>query len=177
MSRNTVSYDQACLENGIDLGAMAVGLAALSTAGARPFRPERWLDHTDIGGSAYYKVASGDTLSGLAALYLDNAARWQEIWAVQDADRTTNGSPDEIFTDEWLRMPAEALAAAIALNGGPVSHGNVTTGGGGGGGGGTGATDLTDTTTAKPLSSGTKTAIVVGLAALAALGVVLAVTR
>ena len=122
---NTVCFRQACLEEGIELGdlePMGVQLAGMNTTGAAPFRPERWNDYALADGSEgyQYQVASGDTLSALAALYLDNAQRWNDIWTLQAPERTVPGSPDQIFVDEWLEMPAEAGDKAKAWNGGTL---------------------------------------------------------
>jgi hypothetical protein len=117
---NTVTYHQACLERGVDLGRVEATLAAIGTAGARPFRPERWNAYSEGAGGYQYQVASGDTLSGLAALYLDDPSRWPEIWNMQGAARTQYGSPDQIFADEWLDMPIEAGENARSWNGGEL---------------------------------------------------------
>jgi hypothetical protein len=182
MSSNaTVSYRQAALENGIDLSGLSADLAGTSTSGAATYRPERWNAYSSGEGGYQYQIAAGDTLSALAALYLDDAARWAEIWNLQPSSRTANGSPDEIYADEWMEMPKEAGDNARAWNGGtlPGTAGGQSGGGGGGGGGGSGATGETDlgTGTGQPMSKNTKTAIVVVVAALAALGIVYAVTR
>jgi hypothetical protein len=121
MSHGYTTIHQACLEQGIDLGAVSVELMGLHTTGARPFRADRWNAYSENGGGYQYQVASGDTLSGLAALYLDSAARWPEIWNLQDSRRTNPAagySPDRIYVDEWLEMPAEAGDNARVMNGG-----------------------------------------------------------
>lgn len=175
MTTETVCYRQAMLERGLDLGGLDATLAATGTAGAVPFRAERWNAYSSDGGGYQYQIASGDTLAGLAALYLDDAARWPEIWNLQDSGRTANGSPNEIYADEWFEMPKEAGDNARAWNGGTLPG---TAGGQGIGPTPTpGPTPTNGTTPTAGMSKNTKTAIVVGLAALAALGVVYAVTR
>jgi hypothetical protein len=81
---------------------------------AVPVEASRW--NTDAQ-PAEYRVASGDTLSGLAATYLGSPARWKEIWDMQPGARRQGpgASPDKIFTDEILLMPDEARDNLIAF--------------------------------------------------------------
>jgi hypothetical protein len=157
---NTVSWHQQMLEQGVDLGAIRAELGNLSTPGAADFRPENWDEPT-----SNYQVAAGDTLSALAALYLDNAGRWDELWAYQRDERRVGGSPDQIYAGEWLVMPPEALANAKIMMGG--------SGGTSGEGSGRGPTNGNGT----PAQKSNTTAIVVGVGALAALGLLYLATR
>jgi len=135
---NTVSNRQELLEQGIDLGSIRADLGSdavatlgdAGTTGAGTFRPERWHVYTADGGGYEYQIASGDTLSALAALYLNHSARWPEIWNIQHASRRDGGSPDEIYADEWFYMPEEAGLNARAMNGGtlPGTPGGSTPG-------------------------------------------------
>jgi hypothetical protein len=56
-----------------------------------------------------YKLAWGDTLSGLAATYLGTPQRWSEIWAEQSDQFRLNNNPDKLHAGTWLRMPVGAV--------------------------------------------------------------------
>lgn len=73
--------------------------------GPVPMRPERWRLDRD---PAEYRLASGDTLAGLAGTYLGSGARWREIWDMQLPSYKDDHTPDLIYAEEWIRMPAEA---------------------------------------------------------------------
>jgi len=76
--------------------------------GAPGFRPGNW-DFT----ASIYTLASGDTLSGLARLYLPGEPpRWREIW---DLNRGRGFTPDNIPLGTKLQMPTEARDRAKAL--------------------------------------------------------------
>jgi hypothetical protein len=65
------------------------------------YRPGNW----DFDASTYV-LALGDTLSGLANLYLGSYQRWKEIWSLQPFRYTR--SPDKLMAGEKLVMPHEA---------------------------------------------------------------------
>lgn len=73
--------------------------------GAVPVHADRWDTTTD---PATYRVAPGDTLSGLATTYLGEPQRWREIWDMQTPEYKSKRSPDVIFAGDVLRMPPEA---------------------------------------------------------------------
>lgn len=91
--------------------------------GAVPFRPGNWNFET-----CSYAPATGDTLSGMAATYLGNPNRWQEIWNMQPDQFRWTHTPDGICTaaqkarpggcqdfvpdKTFLLMPAEACDRA-----------------------------------------------------------------
>ena len=62
---------------------------------------------------AKYKTVFGDTFSGLAATYLNDPARWQEIWDVQSQEYRWSHNADDLATGEWLVMPDEARDAYL----------------------------------------------------------------
>jgi len=77
---------------------------------AVPIRLSNWdLDSTPYG---LYRVASGDTASGLAYTYLGAPNRWKMIWDVRRPDWAT---PDVLQVDQVLNMPPEATAFARAF--------------------------------------------------------------
>jgi nucleoid-associated protein YgaU len=53
-------------------------------------------------GFAQYTVASGDTLSGIARQYYNDASRWSIIY---EANRYQIQDPDRIFAGQVLRIP------------------------------------------------------------------------
>jgi hypothetical protein len=72
------------------------------------FRPGNW----DFDASTYV-IASGDTLSGLARLYLPGEPpRWREIWTLNKGRGFT---PDKIDVGTKLNMPIEARDRAKNL--------------------------------------------------------------
>jgi hypothetical protein len=83
-----------------------------STPGAVPVVPGAW--NFETSPYAKYRLQWGDTMVGLAATYLGAGARWQEIWKVQDASYKQTRTPDKIFVDDLINMPAEAAANAKA---------------------------------------------------------------
>ncbi len=68
-------------------------------------RPGNWDMTTE---PALYKIAYGDTLSGLSTTYLGDPARFKEIWDMQPDSYRYSHTMDDIFPGEWLRMPDEA---------------------------------------------------------------------
>ncbi len=114
-------YDrqEIAMLNGIDIGCgPALGLAVLPKSmwevgeetpsgwpAAVTVRPDNWNMTLQ---PATYTIASGDTLSGLAATYLGSPARWREIWDMQPAARRLGQSPDVIAPGEVFLMPDEA---------------------------------------------------------------------
>lgn len=66
-------------------------------------------------GDGTYIVQSGDTLSGLARLYLGDAARFREIWNLQSPGYRGSRTPDRIVVGDQLVMPNEAVLKAKAL--------------------------------------------------------------
>lgn len=79
---------------------------------AVPIRPDRWDEDTRS-----YRIDWGDTLSGLAATYLGDHARWREIWNEQDTAWRMSRDPDELGVGEWIRMPLDAYATLLAATG------------------------------------------------------------
>ncbi len=187
-----VEYRQACLEQGIDLGSVGIQLAGypdgtptlgtlpegmepgqlepFTAPGAVDFRPERWWDPEGDGSIYQYQLASGDTLSGLAATYLGDPNRWEEIWAEQPSDYRAARSPDVVYEGEWRMMPKEAGDNAKQWAGGELP-GTQASGGGEDQGTGGGTTEELggEEPTAAP-SKGKTLLIVGGLAALAIVG-------
>jgi hypothetical protein len=78
---------------------------------APPFRPGNW-DGNGTKLESPYHIAQGDTLSGLARLYLGGPQRWQELWT---PNKFTFASPDKIPVGGKLIMPQEAIDAANFL--------------------------------------------------------------
>lgn len=83
---------------------------------APPFRPGNWdFDQPN------YTIATGDTLSGLARLYLGAPNRWLEIWSLQSYRWTLKPDPSSknpgrgIQQGDVLVMPYEARDMAIKL--------------------------------------------------------------
>jgi hypothetical protein len=67
-------------------------------------------------GDGSYVVQSGDTLSGLARIYLGDAARYPDIWNRQSADyRAKRASPNNLVVGDILAMPPEAVLKAQQL--------------------------------------------------------------
>jgi len=112
--------------------------------------------HSVVVASAkntYYKVRSGDTLSGIAWDYYHNPNDWQ--WLYHENDKTVS-DPNLIYPGQTLFVPADppanftlgnyvpkhaAPAAPAATPATPVAHTSTTSTGGNsnsGGGGGTG---------------------------------------
>lgn len=83
-----------------------------STPGAVPVAPQYAWNFTSA--PATYTLQSGDTLSGLAATYLGNGKRWNEIWAVQTSAYKSQRDPDHIYVEDIINMPDEAAANAKA---------------------------------------------------------------
>lgn len=78
--------------------------------GPVPVRGNNW--DFDRGS---YVLEYGDTLAGLAATYLGNAARWGEIWAEQPGEKRLNGNPNKLIAGESIRMPQQAIDNAHQL--------------------------------------------------------------
>jgi len=111
--------DKAWLEEQADIPVGGKGPYGTVPSGfgwpsAVPIRPSRW----DLDTSSY-QVASGDTVSGLAATYLGDPARWSEIWSIQTGQRKAKSSADYLYPNEWLYMPPDALATLYAAVGLP----------------------------------------------------------
>lgn len=66
-------------------------------------------------GDGSYIVQRGDTLSGLARLYLGDAGRFREIWNLQNTTYRSQRSPDNIVVGDLLVMPNEAVLRAKAM--------------------------------------------------------------
>ncbi len=103
------------------------------TPGPTSFRPGNW-DQT--ASPAEYVIAQGDTMVGIAALYLGDGSRWTEIRDIQvnnDGTLGPNGPYLNHYNSKWypgstapgsyfrqgavLLMPPEALAKAKQLMG------------------------------------------------------------
>lgn len=181
---STVTFRQELLEQGIDLGQVEEYDPETGTGGgtgtryteeelanmpelphgtgwpsAVPIRPANW--NVPL---CTYKLAYGDTLSGLAATYLNSPQRWSEIWAEQSDVMRSTRSPDKLNAGEWIAMPQEALATMLAS----VERGS---------GGGVGITNGTAQGGNGAAKKSNTTAIVVGVGALAALGLLYLATR
>ncbi|MGE0544369.1 MAG: LysM peptidoglycan-binding domain-containing protein, partial [Dehalococcoidia bacterium] len=77
--------------------------------------PNRTVDHSD--GYSYYAVEAGDTLRGVAARLLGDAARWPEIFELNRgmaelSDGLILTDPDLIWPGLRLRLPLPAPAGA-----------------------------------------------------------------
>ena len=68
-------------------------------------RPDNWNMSLQ---PATYRIAAGDTLSGLAATYLGSPMRWKEIWSLMPAQFRFANSPDKIMPGDVFLMPDEA---------------------------------------------------------------------
>jgi len=79
---------------------------------APPFRPGNWKNDGKGTLLPSYFIASGDTWSGLARLYLGGPTRWKELWAPNKGQWP---SPDKLDANVFVVMPEEARAAAQAL--------------------------------------------------------------
>lgn len=66
-------------------------------------------------GDGSYIVQRGDTLSGLARLYLGDAGRFREIWNLQNTTYRSQRTPDNIVVGDLLVMPNEAVLRAKAM--------------------------------------------------------------
>src|SRR4051812_35696161 len=64
-----------------------------------------------VGQPRRYVVRAPDTLAGVAARYLGDAARWTEIRAL---NRGTLASPDLIHPGDRLRLPDDAAGLPVA---------------------------------------------------------------
>jgi hypothetical protein len=119
----------------VPIGPIATQTGGGGTPGPVSFRPGNW-DQTR--NPPEYVIASGDTMVGIAALYLGNGARWTEIRDIQvnaDGSMGPNGPYLNHLDSVWfpgstatgtsfrpgavLLMPAEALAKAQQLIGTP----------------------------------------------------------
>lgn len=76
---------------------------------APAFRPGNW-------EGSIYTIAEGDTLAGLARLYMGAPQRWREIWT---PNAGKYGSPDRIPQGGKLIMPSAAVKGMKALLGDP----------------------------------------------------------
>lgn len=79
---------------------------------APPFRAGNWKNDGHGTLLPSYFIASGDTWSGLARLYLGGPTRWKELWS---PNKGQFPSPDKLDANVFVVMPEEARAAAQAL--------------------------------------------------------------
>ena len=89
---------------------------------APAFRPGNWFFGTSSNATPTYTIATGDTLSGLARLYLGDPSRWQkDIWDLQSYKWTLKPDPSSsnpgrgIQQGDVLVMPYEARDKAVSL--------------------------------------------------------------
>ena len=75
-------------------------------------RPSHW----DLDRQTY-KLAWGDTLSGLASTYLGSPTRWREIWDIQPDQFRYTRNPDKLNVGEVLLMPDDAVATLLVALG------------------------------------------------------------
>lgn len=80
-----------------------------------PFRPGNWFFGTSANPTPTYTIATGDTLSGLARLYLGDPSKWQSgIWDLQSYKWTLKPDPSSsnpgrgIQQGDVLVMPFQA---------------------------------------------------------------------
>jgi LysM repeat protein len=100
------------------VAAGAIGYAADQVVPAGTMTPSGWPAAVPVVATAWdtsrtparYTVQGGDTLSGLAATYLGDPARWRDIWNEQPQQYRWTHSPDVLAQGQVLNMPAEALA-------------------------------------------------------------------
>lgn len=89
-------------------GPVAMAIPEPGPGGSLTAKPAGW-----ARGDGTYIVQAGDTMSGLARLYLGNAARFPEIWNIQSsAYRSKRKSADNIVVGDVLTMPNEAVLQA-----------------------------------------------------------------
>lgn len=123
----SVEDDDARIEGGAPLPANPnAPLQGWPAAGAHS--SDHW-DHSTTPSE--YQIRSGDTISGLAARYLGNPARYMEIWSIQTGsgaspsreyvkryyhalDPSSPGVP--VRPGMFLVMPAEAAARAKQMD-------------------------------------------------------------
>lgn len=74
------------------------GAATPTTPGAVPVVCGAW-------DGSNYRLQAGDTYVGLAATYLGDGARWQEIWTL---NKSQHPNPSVIFAGQVIKMPASA---------------------------------------------------------------------
>ncbi len=72
-----------------------------------------------------YVVQSGDTLSRIAARYLGDAARWPEIWSLNQPEYAGRSS-DVIYPGDEFRMPPEAVPAWVTGSSQPSGPGPLS---------------------------------------------------
>ncbi|MDP3909783.1 MAG: hypothetical protein Q8Q14_05285 [Gemmatimonadales bacterium] len=94
-------------EKDMQAGAVPVTQMQGGWPAAVPLRLDNW--DLDAG---LYRVASGDTASGLAYTYLGLPNRWKWIWDVRKPDWT---DPNKLAVDQVLQMPDDAIAFAKAF--------------------------------------------------------------
>lgn len=83
-------------------GAPAAGGTVLASTAGAPVGP---------GGSTFYTVEKGDTLSKIAKHFYGNANRYPEIF---EANKPMLKDPDKIYPGQVLRIPNAPVAAARA---------------------------------------------------------------
>jgi hypothetical protein len=87
-------------------------LPASGWPAAVAIRPGNWaVENRD------YKLAWGDTLSGLAATYLGSPQRWKDIWNEQSDPFRLNNNPDALHAGTWIRMPVDAVTTLYCAYG------------------------------------------------------------
>ncbi len=113
--------EKTATELGEKATSSKAGLGADGWPAIPGFRPGNWDGGRPTPGKPRYMIASGDTLSGLAKLYLGGPQRWNEIWNAGD-NKSRFAGPDKIPAGKWIAMPKEALDGAIALMGDPAQE-------------------------------------------------------
>lgn len=90
------------------------------TPGPVPIRPDHWDLEPYPDDYGRYRLAWGDTLTGLAATYLGSGGRWKEIWDIQESSYRATHTPNKIYVDEWLNMPDEAVETLLEKTDKPI---------------------------------------------------------
>lgn len=85
----------------------ALSLPDPGPGGSLTPKPAGW-----FRGDGSYIVQRGDTLAGLARIYLGDAGRFRAIWDVQSTGYRSTRTPDRIVVGDQLVMPPEAQKTA-----------------------------------------------------------------